>query len=300
MSTDLTVVDNVDELEQMLEQKAKEKSLVGIPRLSINRTPESDDGKTLPMGHYTVTLQDPETRDIFQLFAKEVTFQPLKYQMQYSVWDEVEQKISAKSIFFSSFFGTEIKDNIGGMKCGKFTRKEKETLEKAGNWTKEMNDVQEAAKCAQHLWGFLTMDGVDADGVKRSVVNVPVEIKAGGANYMGISDRMNELEKTSTPIFRHPWSLTNHSEKNGSNVYYVIDAVIDRKTQLKLPENAVDVFRMFEEAIETNNKTVLASWDAVHMVTAQDESDAKTVKDMLNAPLGSDLGDDFGDTEVPF
>ncbi len=54
-----------------------------IPRLSINRTPEDDDGNQLPVGHFT-TYDCSVGQNVY---GKPVTFRPFISAMQYMHYD---------------------------------------------------------------------------------------------------------------------------------------------------------------------------------------------------------------------
>ena len=94
-----------------------------IPRVSINRTPEDDDGNQLPVGYFS-TYDSNVGQNIF---GKPVTLRPFISAMQYMHYDADKSEYVNRSIIFKSWREEAI-DILGGTKCGKILFKDRSTL----------------------------------------------------------------------------------------------------------------------------------------------------------------------------
>ena len=98
-TTDLVIPDNldkvsVDELAELLGQREDIKSSGdSLSRLSINHSPEDDEGNSLPRGHFA--LYNPETKE--KVFGKEVTFRVFIRRFMYSLWDNEQGSYSVRT-----------------------------------------------------------------------------------------------------------------------------------------------------------------------------------------------------------
>ena len=94
-----------------------------IPRLSINRTPEDDDGNQLPVGHFS-TYDASVGQNVY---GKPITFRPFISAMQYMHYDADKGEYVNRSIIFKSWKEEAI-DILGGTRCGKISFKERSNL----------------------------------------------------------------------------------------------------------------------------------------------------------------------------
>jgi hypothetical protein len=96
-------ISNIDNLsnEQIMSMIGQEKSSTGnfLPKLSINRFPENDDGAEVPVGSYATYV--PELDSI--AYGKPVTFRPFINAYQYMKYDAEKNEYSNRSIIFKSW-----------------------------------------------------------------------------------------------------------------------------------------------------------------------------------------------------
>ena len=106
---------------------------VGIPRLTINRNPEDDDGNQLPMGAYSVFHN--EVGQI--VYGKPIKFRPFINTMQYMQYSPEQEEYTNRSIIFKNWKEEAI-DIQGGTRCGKIPQRE---WEKLGLTTEQLNAI---------------------------------------------------------------------------------------------------------------------------------------------------------------
>lgn len=298
MSTEVTTID--PDMEAYLAAKtaaAKTSGPLGIPKLTVNRTPVNDEGTPLPMGNYCVTIQDPETEELSTIFAETVVFHPVEHRYQYNKYNEDTEKFEGKSVYFQSFFGGEIKDSMGTMRCGKVTAKGVTDATKSGLWTPAKEKENKRAKCSHNIWGFVTISGINEAKEAVQLDALPCVIRTGGSNWNAIGDVLDELKAGKADINTRNWLMSNHMEKKGSNVFYPFDILIDYKTIKTInAEQFGTIKNVFLAEIDDTNKYVLGEWQSkqTEVIAAADEM--KAVIDMTQAPLSKD---DFAD-EIPF
>jgi hypothetical protein len=95
----------------------------GIPRLSINRSPEDDDGNQIPVGNFSVF----DTTIGKVAYGKPVNFRPFISGMQYMHYDTDKGEYVNRSVIFSSHKDEAI-DMLGGVNCGKVPYKDRDSL----------------------------------------------------------------------------------------------------------------------------------------------------------------------------
>ena len=99
-----------------------------LPRLSINRVGEDDDGNKLEVGTYTI--YDPESeKKVYSKKGEVVKLRPFIRAYQYMEYNPDENNYANKTIIFKSWKDEPL-DTLGGVKCGKIPYKELETLSK--------------------------------------------------------------------------------------------------------------------------------------------------------------------------
>ena len=236
-----------------------------IPRLSINRTPEDDDGNQLPVGYFST--YDPSVGQ--NVYGKPVTFRPFISAMQYMHYDADKGEYVNRSIIFKSWKEEAI-DILGGTRCGKIPFKDRSTL------TPEQLEQQRTIRCYKLVYGLLSFkNGKTAQGHAHNVENLPVLYRVTGTAFSPVSAALDQLKKKRKLMFNCTFSLNTKRQKKGGNVFYVPEIGVNSDENLKLSDADMETIKVFQDTIDTENKEIVDLYNS-----------AKSKK-----PNGSDLDD---------
>ena len=236
-----------------------------IPRLSINRTPEDDDGNQLPVGYFST--YDPSVGQ--NIYGKPITFRPFISAMQYMHYDADKGEYVNRSIIFKSWKEEAI-DILGGTRCGKIPFKDRSTL------TPEQLEQQRTIRCYKLVYGLLSFkNGKTAQGHAHNVENLPVLYRVTGTAFSPVSAALDQLKKKRKLMFNCTFSLNTKRQKKGGNVFYVPEIGVNSDENLKLSDADMETIKVFQDTIDTENKEIVDLYNS-----------AKSKK-----PNGSDLDD---------
>ncbi len=245
-------ISNIDNLsnEQIMSMIGQEKSSTGnfLPKLSINRFPENDDGAEVPVGSYGVYV--PELDSL--AYGKPVTFRPFINAYQYMKYDADKNEYSNRSIIFKSWKDEAI-DAKGGVRCGKIPAKE------LANLSEEERAKQKAIKCYRLIYGLVSFDGVLPGGADAHVSNLPVLWKVTGSNFKPVGEAIESLRRRGKVMFNHTLTLKTKKKKAGSNVFYVSDITVD-KDEVSFTDTEKETLLSFQETINTENEEIVELW----------------------------------------
>lgn len=274
MSTQLTLFGS-DDFEQIAKETGANinTSPAIIPTLKINREAETETGQRIPTGTFFVSQGD------VAVYGKPVTFRPFINTFQYLEYDAGANKYPNKTIIIKSLFD-EAHDELGGLKCGKVSQKDLDQL------TEGQRLAQKAIHCYRLLFGLVTMDGVTADGTETRIENLPVLWKMRGTNFNAPKNALDSITKLRHLFFNHNLTLNTKREKQGSNVYYTALVEADLANVIELTENDAEIYKMFQEHIDRENRYVLNKWREAKKIT--DSSDVMEQLELLDDDI-SDL-----------
>jgi hypothetical protein len=264
------------ELMELTGQKQAQLGL-GVPSLRVNYDDEDDDGNKIPRGQWFLA------KDGIHVYAETVTFQPMFKTLQYSHYNNDEQKMVATSVHFQNF-SDEVPDDAGGFKCGKVNKKQLEQL------TDAEKKVQKDIKLSQVFFGLVTIEGVNQKGKPAKHENVPAVFYAKGSHYMPMSELLEKLSKSNTLMQTVVLKLGLKREKNGGVTYWEVVPSIEKDVAVNGETFAL--VRQFAETVKAENDTIMDKWrknkDKRNVEQAQ-----KAAVDKLGLGDGSDLGKDF-------
>ena len=244
-----------------------------IPRLSINRTPEDDDGNQLPVGHLSAYASNVGQN----IFGKPVTLRPFISAMQYMHYDADKSEYVNRSIIFKSWREEAI-DMLGGTKCGKIPFKERSTL------TPEQLERQRTIRCYKLVYGLLSVkDGKTAQGDPISIENLPVLYRVTGTAFSPVTSALDLLKKRKKLMFNCSFSIGTKRQKKGGNVFYVPEISVDADSNLQLSDTDMETLKVFQESIDAENKEVVESYNSAKLKGANkqhDKIDAEIVEDV--------------------
>ena len=244
-----------------------------IPRLSINRTPEDDDGNQLPVGHFSTYASNVGQN----IFGKPVTLRPFISAMQYMHYDADKSEYVNRSIIFKSWREEAI-DMLGGTKCGKIPFKERSTL------TPEQLERQRTIRCYKLVYGLLSVkDGKTAQGDPISIENLPVLYRVTGPAFSPVTSALDLLKKRKKLMFNCSFSIGTKRQKKGGNVFYVPEISVDADSNLQLSDTDMETLKVFQESIDAENKEVVESYNSAKLKGANkqhDKIDAEIVEDV--------------------
>lgn len=220
-----------------------------IPRLTINRNPEDDNGNQLPIGNFTVY----DSRENKNYYGKSVTLRPFISGMQYMHYDPEKSEYVNRSVIFSSWKEEAI-DIQGGTRCSKVPYKERENL------PAEQLAVQKQIRCYRLVYGLVSFDGVDAEGNKKKIENFPAVWRVTGTSFKPVSDAIEALKKRKKLMFTCTFKLESKRQKKGSNVFYVPVITPDADASLEMSKEDVDTLQVFKDSITAENREVATLW----------------------------------------
>jgi len=249
----------------------------GIPRLSINRNPEDDDGNQLPVGYFSVF----DTSAGKVAFGKPITFRPFITGMQYMHYDPEKSEYVNRSVIFSSWKEEAI-DIQGGTRCSKVPYKERENL------PAEQLAVQKQIRCYRLVYGLVSFDGVDAEGKKKKVENFPAVWRVTGTSFKPVSDAIEALKKRKKLMFTCTFKLESKRQKKGSNVFYVPVITPDADASLEMSKADIETLQVFKDSITAENREVATLWKS-----AKDKK--YNSEDVKSAKLVDELDDELPD-----
>ena len=245
---------------------------INIPRLSINRSPEDDDGNQLPVGHFCI--YDSEVGQ--NVFGKPITLRPFLSAMQYMHYDAEKGEYINRSIIFKNW-KEEVIDMLGGTKCGKMSFKERSNL------NQEEFEKQRTIRCYKLVYGLLSFkNGVTSKGNAHNLENLPVLYRVTGTAFSPVSVALNELRERKKFMFNCTFSLDTIRQKKGGNVYYVPKIAVNTDTNLQLSDTDRETLNRFQESINDENKIVIDAYNSAKkkLVNVSDESDLKVVEEL--------------------
>ena len=221
---------------------------VGIPRLTINRNPEDDDGNQLPMGAYSVFHN--EVGQI--VYGKPIKFRPFINTMQYMQYSPEQEEYTNRSIIFKNWKEEAI-DIQGGTRCGKIPQRE---WEKLGLTTEELAN-QRTIKCYRLVFGLVTFDGHTADKTEIKVTDYPVLWRVTGVQFNPVGNALQTISERKKLMFNCVLDLDSQKKKNGSNVYYISSIKVNADASIKFTKDDEATLGKFQSVINDENAEVL-------------------------------------------
>ena len=246
-----------------------------LPRLTINRTSEDDDGNALRTGVYTIYDSESEAR-VYGLKDKSVHFRPFINAYQYMEYDAENNNYPCSSVIFKSWKDEPI-DSNGGVRCGKVIGKDKDQLSQA-----EI-DAQRNIKCYRLVYGLLSMEGTTATGESTTIENMPVLWRVTGMNFKPIGETLKSLKGRNSLMFNHVLNLTTKRKKSGSNVFYVASINVSDK-EIAFSKKDLEHMDMFNDIVNEENVRVSEKWKEANSNKKQDAESAKVINAVEASP----------------
>ena len=251
----------------------------GIPRLSINRNPEDDNGNKLPVGEFSVF----DTTVGKVAYGKPVTFRPFLSGMQYMNYSPDKGEYVNRSIIFSSHKDEAI-DMLGGVNCGKVPYKDRDQL------TPEQQVEQRTIRCYRLVYGLVSFSGKLADGSVHNVDELPSLYRVSGTAFLPVSNAIKSLKDSGKLMFKCTLKLDTERQKRGGNTFYVPVINTNSNAQIEFSDKDNDTLNVFREAIENENQEVISAYKKARDKSYND-SDAESAKivNELDDKLPEDL-----------
>ena len=246
---------------------------VGVPRLTINRNPEDDDGNQLPMGSYAVFHSEVGQ----MVYGKPVSFRPFLSTMQYMQYSPEKEEYVNRSIIFKNWKEEAI-DIQGGTRCSKIPQRD---WEKLGLTNEELAN-QRTIKCYRLVFGQLTFDGHTADKTAIKVTDYPVLWRVTGVQFNPVGNALQVITERKKLMFNCSLNLDSQKKKNGSNVYYVSSIKVDADARIKFSKEDEITLGKFQTIINGENADVLDLYKNAQKSKLKnaDIIDAKMVEDI--------------------
>ena len=242
-----------------------------IPRLTINRTPEDDDGNQLPVGHFS-TYDSNVGQNVY---GKPITFRPFISAMQYMHYDADKGEYVNRSIIFKSWKEEAI-DILGGTRCGKIPFKDRSTL------TPQELEQQRTIRCYKLVYGLLSFNnGKTAQGNAHNVENLPALYRVTGTAFSPVSAALDQLKKRKKLMFNCTFTIDTKRQKKGGNFFYVPEISVNAEENLQLSDMDMETLKVFQDSITTENTEIIAGYNK-----------AKNSKDKIDAKIVEEVSDD--------
>ena len=246
-----------------------------IPRLTINRTPEDDDGNQLPVGHFS-TYDSNVGQNVY---GKPITFRPFISAMQYMHYDADKGEYVNRSIIFKSWKEEAI-DILGGTRCGKIPFKDRSTL------TPEQLEQQRTIRCYKLVYGLLSFNnGKTAQGNAHNVENLPALYRVTGTAFSPVSAALDQLKKRKKLMFNCTFTIDTKRQKKGGNVFYVPEIGVNAEENLQLSDMDMETLKVFQDSINTENAEIIAGYNKAKNSKSMD-------KDKIDAEIVEEVNDD--------
>ena len=240
-----------------------------LPRLTINRTSEDDDGNALRTGVYTIYDSESEAK-VYSLKDKAVHFRPFINAYQYMEYDAENNNYPCSSVVFKSWKDEPI-DSNGGVRCGKVIGKDKQQL------TQAEIDSQRNIKCYRLVYGLLSMEATTATGEATAIAEMPVLWRVTGMNFKPIGETLKSLKGRNSLMFNHVLNLTTKRKKSGSNVFYVASIRVDDK-EIQFSKKDLEHMDMFNDIVNEENTRVSEKWKDANSNKKKDKASIKVVE----------------------
>ena len=240
-----------------------------LPRLTINRTSEDDDGNALRTGVYTIYDSESEAK-VYSLKDKAVHFRPFINAYQYMEYDAENNNYPCSSVVFKSWKDEPI-DSNGGVRCGKVIGKDKQQL------TQAEIDSQRNIKCYRLVYGLLSMEATTATGEATAIEEMPVLWRVTGMNFKPIGETLKSLKGRNSLMFNHVLNLTTKRKKSGSNVFYVASIRVDDK-ETQFSKKDLEHMDMFNDIVNEENTRVSEKWKDANSNKKKDKASIKVVE----------------------
>ena len=266
---------STSQIMEMIGQEEGQTSPNTLPRLTINRQPEDDDGNQIPVGTYAVYDSGVES----MVYGKPAIFRPFLNSFQFMEYDAEQNKFSTRSVIFKNLKDEPI-DTSGGTRCGKVPFKERDKLSKS-----EL-EHQKNIKWYRLVYGTVSIDGVTGAGDKVKIDHKPVLWRVTGSNFTPVGEAMQSLKNRKKLMFNHTLSLDTTKRKAGSNIFYVSQIKVN-EDEVKFSKEDMELMQKFQDIITAENEDVLELWKQSNKAknNTSDATDAKLVSDMEGNPF---------------
>tara|TARA_R110000824_G_scaffold85162_6_gene211916 strand:+ start:584 stop:1453 length:870 start_codon:yes stop_codon:yes gene_type:complete len=253
MSTDLSTLATKDvsaknplSIEELMAISGQETKRSFLPRLSINRQSEDEEGNALPMGSYAFYHDESGCT----VYAKEVSFRPFLNRYQYMAYDPDERKYTSRSIVFQNWDQDAI-DSTGTLRCGKVPAKNHDTL--SAKDAAKQRDI----KCYRMMYGVVSATAENpATKETVNVVNYPILWRATGTSWGIIGDAQRVVTQRKQPLMSYPWVLTTERAKAGGNIFYKPIIRPDFSKVVALTDADYDTLVVFGEMLKEENAVI--------------------------------------------
>jgi len=290
-----------EQLAELMGQRQKGPTYSSLARVYTNKDFEDKEGNTLLPASFHVTVtekQEDGTEVTKEYFQKTATFRVFKnvFQIRHFVAenDKGKQHIN-QTLKISDYQKEEMRDELGGYRCGKIKSKEKE------NYTKEEIELDRKIKKTHRiLYGLFTMDNaVDRKGNSVSFVDLPVQMHLNGTNYLPFGDNvLDVVEDAEKLIWNFPLRLDLTRAEKGSLVWYIVGFGLDLTRHVVATTEDLELLKKFTETIAADNAEVDKKFNAANRKQSH-TVDGMEMMEVMGVPSSTDLKSNFDDA-IPF
>ena len=265
---------NFDDMAESLGQDTGPQGSEGrLPTIKVNSDVIEKNGETVVNpGCFVLDYEGTK------IYAKTVTFRPYINVYQYRLYNAANPKESISSILIKNFKEEAI-DEAGGLRCGKLTKAEVESIPED-----KRVDADNGARTYRVIYGTVSMNGVTEDGAKVKVHNYPAQFQLRGSNFMPFGEVLQALTKNRKLMYNFEFTVSLQRKKQGAVTYYVLQFDADMNNSIPFKEEDAAILGKFEELIKVVNKRVTDKYNKLQNAKAANAS-RKKAADELNDSL---------------
>lgn len=267
---------NFDDMAEALGQDTGPQNSDGrLPTIKVNSDVIEKDGE--PFINPGCFVLDYEGTKVY---AKTVQFRPYINVYQYRLYNAANPKESISSILIKNFKEEAI-DEAGGLRCGKLTKAEIESIPE-----EKRSDADNGARTYRVIYGTVSMEGVAEDGAKVKVNSVPAQFQLRGSNFMPFGEVLQALTKNRKLMYNFMFTVSLQRKKQGAVTYYVLQFDVDMNKSIPFKEEDATILGQFEELIQSVNKRVTDKYNRFQNARARNSAKQnKKIEDDLNDSL---------------
>jgi hypothetical protein len=252
-----------------------------LSTVHINYDPDDADKRRLPVGVFKIIKRD-ENGDAETFFAETVHFRPFMSNYQIRHWQPgtpgKKGKYKNQTILVPTWFD-EMRDELGGTRCGKVKYKDWPELDEAGK------EAQKNIKASRLVFGTVSFSKaekvVPVSEVKGGLVDVGAEEEIACSwrmtkgNMMAMGDVLEGYEKQKVFSFARkiPISLKRVQREGAAKPSYNMVFDTDNAAPYPLDDGTVELIKSFQEEVSRVNKDIEDKYDKAIMATPTAEEE---------------------------
>tara|TARA_R110002124_G_scaffold167588_2_gene334849 strand:+ start:2249 stop:3097 length:849 start_codon:yes stop_codon:yes gene_type:complete len=256
----MAIADDTASLIAMLGQDDTTQSKApSLSSLRINYDADTDDGETLKRG--TWKIYDGSS----MVYADEVFINPMLRTYEWSIYDQEEGAFTCRSVQRKKIQDA-FPDNSGGMKCGRLSKKEEETL--AQDDPRLL--LSKSVSCNVILYGSVDIpNGKYADGSDAVLTNFPFVGYFKRSGFRPINDFLQQKLGNKIPLPTSYIKLGTKRMANGGVTYWIPQPELVKEVSFNAERK--EMMQKFMDTVAASNNKILGEYKDASKQSLTDE-----------------------------